>query len=367
MLRVHKLFHDAPDLMAELWEFLGEDPVTLIGEPEGTEVEKPAHVPTILPQPTRLTPPTTTRKSPSPRDSTLIFDAPSRMGHRVTDYHPTAEPEATRLVKRKLADLRSHASTRTPDDGPPLIHMARPVWDPSDPLDIDTPAYKRATSGYPHETTYNRPTVEPEVVRPMKRRKFASLHSHGSSQTPDDTPQLMAHTVPELSGLPGLKVPACKRLINGPLSQTQVISLIKAIFTSKDEVAMIRDLRGDDAQTFVDVVNEVCSFVFFGPFKLSPSVGQALDLPDLHPLLRGRCLRALYRICGRHGLLPRSLQTPPCHDRSGAPLYRGGFADVWRGEYQGRNVAVKVLRLYSTSDAVKIRFVGSQPPRSITK
>jgi len=29
MLRVHKLLHDAPDLMNGLWEFLGEDPIPI--------------------------------------------------------------------------------------------------------------------------------------------------------------------------------------------------------------------------------------------------------------------------------------------------------------------------------------------------
>ena len=190
------------------------------------------------------------------------------------------------------------------------------------------------------------------------KRKLANLHSHGSNRTPDDSPPLMAPPVPELSDLLCLGEPACKRLISGSLSQEQAVSLIKAIFTSKDEIAMIRDLRGDDAQAFVDVVNEVRSFVFFGPFKLSHSVGQALDFPGLQPLLRGGCLRALYQICGRHALLPRSLQIPPCHNRSDTPLYRGGFADVWKGEHKGRNVAIKVLRIYSTSDVDKIRFVS---------
>lgn len=35
MLRVHKLFHDAPDLMVALWEFLDEEPVP-IEELEGS-------------------------------------------------------------------------------------------------------------------------------------------------------------------------------------------------------------------------------------------------------------------------------------------------------------------------------------------
>ena len=40
-------------------------------------------------------------------------------------------------------------------------------------------------------------------------------------------------------------------------------------------------------------------------------------------------------------------------------MYRGGYADVWKGEHQGLHVAVKVLRVYSTSDFEKITSVGS--------
>jgi len=42
----------------------------------------------------------------------------------------------------------------------------------------------------------------------------------------------------------------------------------------------------------------------------------------------------------------------------GRALYRGGFADVWKGKYRDRDVAMKVLRTYSTSDLQKIIGVG---------
>jgi len=35
-----------------------------------------------------------------------------------------------------------------------------------------------------------------------------------------------------------------------------------------------------------------------------------------------------------------------------------GYADVWKGEHQGRYVAVKVLRVYSTSNLDKVATVG---------
>ena len=42
------------------------------------------------------------------------------------------------------------------------------------------------------------------------------------------------------------------------------------------------------------------------------------------------------------------------YDRTGRALYRGGFADVWRGKHHDRDVAIKVLRTYSDSDLRKI-------------
>jgi hypothetical protein len=83
-------------------------------------------------------------------------------------------------------------------------------------------------------------------------------------------------------------------------------------------------------------------------------------LDVLEPQLRKRCLNTLCKICGRQALLPRSVQIPLCYDRSHTPLYRGGFADVWKGSYEGREVAVKVLVVYLTSDLDKITRVGDQ-------
>ena len=52
------------------------------------------------------------------------------------------------------------------------------------------------------------------------------------------------------------------------------------------------------------------------------------------------------------------MNIPVWYDRMGRALYRGGFADVWKGKYRDRDVAMKVLRTYSTSDLQKIIGVG---------
>ena len=76
------------------------------------------------------------------------------------------------------------------------------------------------------------------------------------------------------------------------------------------------------------------------------------------PWLRGKCLATLCRICSRHASIPGSIQVPLCYNRAEAPRYQGGFAEVWKGEHQGVEVAVKVLKVFVTSDLLKITRVG---------
>ena len=99
-------------------------------------------------------------------------------------------------------------------------------------------------------------------------------------------------------------------------------------------------------------------------------VDQALDMPDLSLSVRVKCLRRVYRTCGRHGLLPKALKVPICYDRTGYPSYSGGNADVWKGEYRGRDVAVKVIRTYSSDNLKKILGVScrlSSPPHMLDR
>ena len=81
-------------------------------------------------------------------------------------------------------------------------------------------------------------------------------------------------------------------------------------------------------------------------------------MPRLSLWARVKCLRRLYRTCGRHGLLPKALKIPICYDRTGPPLCSGGNADVWKSEYCGRDVAVKVIRTYAKSNLQKMLGVS---------
>ncbi|KAF9645270.1 kinase-like protein [Thelephora ganbajun] len=129
---------------------------------------------------------------------------------------------------------------------------------------------------------------------------------------------------------------ALRCLISGAIPQGEQTSLIETVLSSGKATDMVGHLRENDAQSFVDVISE------------------ALENLDLAPQIRRECLRLLYKTCAGHVLLPRSLQVELPDSITGVALYRGGFGDVWNCEYQGRQVAVKVLRTYVHSDLRKI-------------
>ena len=70
--------------------------------------------------------------------------------------------------------------------------------------------------------------------------------------------------------------PAWKRLTNHVLSTHERVSLLASIFTDRNEVEVAEHIFGDDAQIFVDVVDEVSIFTLlpgFLPLKLTRLIG----------------------------------------------------------------------------------------------
>lgn len=76
-------------------------------------------------------------------------------------------------------------------------------------------------------------------------------------------------------------------------------------------------------------------------------------------VLQARCLQFLCKICGRQALLPRSLVISASWDKTGVALCHGGFSDIWKGTFCGKEVAIKVLKLYQCSDYDQIKNVSS--------
>jgi len=74
--------------------------------------------------------------------------------------------------------------------------------------------------------------------------------------------------------------------------------------------------------------------------------------------IRRKFLFVVYKVCGRHTLVPQSLEIPLCYNPNEKSACHGGFADVWKGRYRGKEVAAKVLRPRRTDDLERVRRVG---------
>jgi hypothetical protein len=80
--------------------------------------------------------------------------------------------------------------------------------------------------------------------------------------------------------------------------------------------------------------------------------------PTCNDATRDKCLLMLRHLCGTTGVLPVS-----CSIQEGLQfvgddaLMSGGFADIWKGVYHGKTVAIKVIRHYMQADVAKTQKV----------
>ena len=83
-------------------------------------------------------------------------------------------------------------------------------------------------------------------------------------------------------------------------------------------------------------------------------------MPSLNPIYKSSFLNAMLRLARKSGIYPKNLVQNSVTFQGSNPLTAGRFGDVWKGTFQGQDVAIKILRLYTVkSDAsqhVKVGF-----------
>ncbi|EMD36226.1 hypothetical protein CERSUDRAFT_65942 [Gelatoporia subvermispora B] len=117
-----------------------------------------------------------------------------------------------------------------------------------------------------------------------------------------------------------------------PATETVDRVTLEGLVKSREGVSFLLGLRGEEAASCIEVLDEV-----IGSTEKSS--------------LKCRCLEVLRKLCGVTGLLPYSfhLSSRSLKRKGRRPEAAGGYADIWRGDYDGREVAVKVFRGYDSS------------------
>ena len=129
---------------------------------------------------------------------------------------------------------------------------------------------------------------------------------------------------------------------------------------------MARSLRGDDAQRLINLIDRVSDSRSRPHGQMSLlTIGQLLTLPHLDEKPSRRFSRLLYKICKTCGILPTSYAIQLELTHVGEFGWSGGFADVSKGEHEGRPVAIKHLRVGTKDEFDKI-FKVSDCTRSGT-
>jgi hypothetical protein len=84
------------------------------------------------------------------------------------------------------------------------------------------------------------------------------------------------------------------------------------------------------------------------------------QLSEIDDPRQTNAVRMLRRACGLLGLLPTShVLSEGLMKTSERALFHGGYAEIWRGTLGTREVAIKVLRVYSTDDMANVKRVSA--------
>ena len=127
-----------------------------------------------------------------------------------------------------------------------------------DELDLEDAARRKRQRG-----------EERRLLGVYERDKQAQHQQNQSARLTIKQPDSMAsqpstlHTAFDSSILVDPESSACRRLIGHTFSPHETISLMEVVFTSRAEINIVRDLRGHDAQTFIDLIHGVRLRIFY--------------------------------------------------------------------------------------------------------
>lgn len=151
-------------------------------------------------------------------------------------------------------------------------------------------------------------------------------------------------------------------------STAEFVSIVGSFIHSPSSVAFARSLRGEEALEIVDIIDEV-GVVGLQRDDTPRCRGterrvQATAVPGLDRKLRNQLLHLLYKIYKDCRIFPTSYTLQQGLLCAGAICSSGGFAYVSTGDYLGRRVAIKRLKIRDDDVPHKVFKVPGSSPTS---
>ena len=129
---------------------------------------------------------------------------------------------------------------------------------------------------------------------------------------------------------------------------------LTAMVTDNNKFRRLLTQRGHEAQALLNLLQAVCIYFIYTQFYLYvlSCLGQRLDFPLEH-LHKPRHVKALLELSRKSGLYPQCLALRGV-EMDQFPVAHGGFGDVYKGQWQEKLIAVKVMKMYQNSDIDKL-------------
>ncbi|KAG6814687.1 hypothetical protein H0H93_012588, partial [Arthromyces matolae] len=111
-----------------------------------------------------------------------------------------------------------------------------------------------------------------------------------------------------------------------------VISLLRIVLVDQQKYKQLVRCDATDAQILLDCFQRL------------------LDLPDLDWDLRRKLIIATQRISVRSKLYPTCYELKDVEQVGSFPVARGGFAEIFKGKFEGQLICIKAISVYQNSD-----------------
>lgn len=132
-----------------------------------------------------------------------------------------------------------------------------------------------------------------------------------------------------------------------------IYSLFVSIFQDRHRYDALLSYRGDSAQQILDLLQMVHSiFSSCLLYVFSLKYAQLLDYPAAGSAAKKSLLVTLARLSSKSGLHPRCFILTGIL-RGKSPLASGSFGDIWKGDFNGQPVCLKIIKMYESSNKDK--------------